>query len=47
MTGRVAGFALTAIPVVSSFSLVVTILPENVRASTLYVGGSGLHHFTY
>ncbi len=46
MRVRVAGFALTAILIVSSFSLVMTILPENVRASTLYVGGSGPGNYT-
>jgi parallel beta-helix repeat protein len=39
-------FALTAILILGSFSLIVTILPENVRASTLYVGGSGPGNYT-
>ncbi|MHA1962599.1 MAG: right-handed parallel beta-helix repeat-containing protein [Candidatus Thorarchaeota archaeon] len=46
MRGRAVSFALTAILILSSFSLVVTILPENASALTRYVGGSGPGNYT-
>jgi parallel beta-helix repeat protein len=46
MNGRVAGSIVIFALIASLFSLVITILPENVEARTLYVGGSGGDNYT-
>jgi parallel beta-helix repeat protein len=46
MRGRKASATLVAVVVLSSFSVLVTVLPENVRATTLSVGGSGPGNYT-
>jgi parallel beta-helix repeat protein len=44
--GRKASAALVVVVILSSFSVIVTILPENVRAQTLSVGGTGPGNYT-
>lgn len=46
MRTRVACFTLTVVLISSFFSFVVTILPQNARAFTLFVGGSGPGNYT-
>jgi parallel beta-helix repeat protein len=46
MRGRNVSALLVVLVILSSFSVLVTILPENVRAATLYVGGGGPGNYT-
>jgi parallel beta-helix repeat protein len=44
--GRNISAVLVILVILSSFSALVTILPENVRATTLFVGGGGAGNYT-
>ncbi|MCK4443581.1 MAG: right-handed parallel beta-helix repeat-containing protein, partial [Thermoplasmata archaeon] len=46
MRGRNVSAVLVVVVILSSFSVLVTILPENVRAVTLFVGGVGPGNYT-
>ncbi len=46
MTGKKECFAVTALMLVGSFSIALTLLPENVKGATLYVGGGGPGNYT-
>ena len=46
MRGKNISAFLVALVVLSSFSALVTIVPENVRAAQLYVGGTGPGNYT-
>ncbi|UCD91642.1 MAG: hypothetical protein JSV43_05170, partial [Methanobacteriota archaeon] len=46
MSGRDISLVLAVLVVVSGFSIIVTVLPENVSAVTHYVGGGGPGNFT-
>ncbi len=44
--GRNVSAVLVVLVILSSFSVLVTILPENVRGATLFVGGTGPGNYT-
>ena len=46
MRGRDASIVLVAMLLLSTFTCVVTFVPENVRATTLFVGGVGPGNYT-
>ena len=46
MRGRKASVVLVIVVILSSFSVLVAILPENSRAATLFVGGIGPGNYT-
>ena len=46
MRGRDARIVLVAVLLLSTFTCVVTFVPENVRATTLFVGGVGPGNYT-
>lgn len=43
---RKASWAIALLVLVSTFHLAITIIPENARAATLYVGGTGPGNYT-
>ncbi|MCK4443471.1 MAG: hypothetical protein KAW09_02940, partial [Thermoplasmata archaeon] len=46
MVGKIPSSIVVALVIVSAFYLVLTVIPENAKATTLFVGGSGPGNYT-